>query len=226
MLNSLINFFKYPVAILSLLWVVELGRIFFNMLISMIEKQEQYDSFFIGMGIYLLMWFILFRNKIGRWFAVLEHELTHTIFAFLSFNKILELRAHFRGGYMVYHGGKSKGNWLITISPYFFPTLAIVVIGLIHLASPQYYSVLIGLLGYSFVHHIHNTIVSIHPRQIDLQQVGYFFSFLFLPSANLAMMIIILSQIPNDSIYLQTAIDYLYDVSLYYIDMVHHALKL
>lgn len=123
----------------SVLWVIELGRIFFNILITMVESSENYDNFFIGMGIYLLMWFILFRKKLGRWFAILEHELTHTIFAFLSFNKIVELRASIVGGHMAFLGGKSKGNWLITISPYFFPTMAILVIGLIHLASPQYY---------------------------------------------------------------------------------------
>lgn len=222
-LNRLINLTKYPVGVLFFLFLFELGRIFLDIALSILQNQDAYGHFFIGMGCYLLMWFVLFRNKLGRLFTTLEHEITHSIFALLTFHKIKEIRAHFHyGGYILFSGG--KGNWLMLIAPYFFSTLGVIVIGLIHLSSPEYYPVLVVLLGYSFLHHIHNTIVAIHPRQTDLQQVGFFFSFLFLPGANLLMLIVLLTQIPEDQIHLHTAMGYLYDLSDYYLHQVQQLL--
>lgn len=184
----------------------------------MIEDFKIYQNFFIGMGAYFIIWFVLFRNRIGRLLLIFEHEITHTLFALLSLNKIIEIRAHMVGGYMTYRGtkGKRNGNWLIDVSPYFFSTLGVIVIGIIHISSPKYYPILMGVLGYTLVHHVYNVVISFHPKQTDIIEVGLPFSFLFLPSANLAMIIIILTQIPDDSIYLQTVIDYLYDSVIYY----------
>ena len=218
MVNSIINLFKYPVAIVSFLLFLELGTVFFKITFSMIEDFKIYQNFFIGMGAYFIIWFVLFRNRIGRLLLIFEHEITHTLFALLSLNKIIEIRAHMIGGYMTYRGtkGKRNGNWLIDVSPYFFSTLGVIVIGIIHISSPKYYPILMGVLGYTLVHHVYNVVISFHPKQTDIIEVGLPFSFLFLPSANLAMIIIILTQIPDDSIYLQTVIDYLYDSVIYY----------
>ena len=51
---------------------------------------------------------------------ILAHELTHTFFALLTFHKVVHIHLNMdeSGGAM---GFKGKGNWLITISPYFFP---------------------------------------------------------------------------------------------------------
>ncbi|SFV61778.1 hypothetical protein MNB_SV-12-942 [hydrothermal vent metagenome] len=218
MVNSIINLFKYPVAIISFLLFLELGTVLFKITFSMIEDFKIYQNFFIGMGAYFIIWFVLFRNRIGRLLLIFEHEITHTLFALLSLNKIIEIRAHMVGGYMTYRGtkGKRNGNWLIDVSPYFFSTLGVIVIGIIHISSPKYYPILMGVLGYTLVHHVYNVVISFHPKQTDIIEVGLPFSFLFLPSANLAMIIIILTQIPDDSIYLQTVIDYLYDSVIYY----------
>ncbi|NEW60932.1 hypothetical protein GSY74_06510 [Sulfurovum sp. bin170] len=227
MVNSIINIFKYPVAILSFLLFLELGTVFFKITYSMIEDFVVYQNFFIGMGAYFIIWFVLFRNRIGRLLLILEHEITHTIFALISFNKIIEIRAHMVGGYMRYMGteGRRQGNWLIDVSPYFFSTLGVAVIGIIHISSPTYYPILMGILGYTLVHHVYNVIISFHPRQSDIVEVGLPFSFLFLPSANLAMIIIMLTQIPGDKIYLGTVIDYLYDSATYYGDFLLSLLK-
>lgn len=153
----------------------------------------------------------------GRLLVVFEHEITHTIFALLSFNKIVSIGAHTHlGGFMTFMGGKTKGNWLIDVSPYFFSTLGMIVIGLIHISNPRYYPILMGVMGYAVVHHIYNVTTTFHPKQTDIISAGLPFSILFLPSANLMMLIAMLTQIPNDSIELQPAIDYLYYSITYY----------
>jgi len=210
MLNSTINLFKYPVAILFFLLSLELGMILLGIIYSMSEHFDRYSNFFVGMGIYAIMWFIIFRNRVGSMIAIMEHEFTHALFAVLSLNRLIALRVSIVDGVVYYAGGKSGGNWLITISPYFFSTIGVIIIGLIHLANSSYYPVLIGSLGYILVHHIHNTLRAFDTRQSDIQKVGLPFAILFLPSANLAMIIVLLSQIPNDSIHLSTILDYLY----------------
>jgi hypothetical protein len=77
-----------------------------------------------------------------------------------------------------------------------------------------------GVVGYTLVHHIYNVTVTLHPKQSDITEVGLPFSILFLPSANLMMIIVMLTQIPNDSIYLQPVIDYLYYSLTFYGDFI------
>ena len=216
MINRLINLLKYPLGIISLLFIFELIRIFFNIMHEFISHFDQYQNFFIGIGLYFVLWFILFPKKFLHWFSILEHELAHTIFALLTFHKIHGVCALNRyGGFMIYGGG--KGNWLINLAPYFFSTFGFVTIGLIHLSNPRYYPFLVGLLGYVFFHHIHNTFKTARPYQSDLKKSGLLFSYVFLPSANLLMLILLLTQVPNDQIDFQNVLGYLYDLSDYYI---------
>ena len=124
----------------------------------------------------------------------LEHELTHMLFALLTFHPPVSLDVNQnKGGYFAFKG---KGNWLIAIAPYFFPTFGFVVM----LASiayivmgekipDMYWSVLGVMVGY----HLASTILEIHPKQTDFKVAGYLFTLLFLPGANLIIYGILLS---------------------------------
>ncbi len=50
---------------------------------------------FWGMGAYIVIWQVLFKNIGNGWFATLEHELTHIIFAIVTFHKITDIRVSF-----------------------------------------------------------------------------------------------------------------------------------
>ncbi len=193
----------------------ELLKIFWDIVQTIVEHQKEYDYFFIGMAIYLLMWFVLFRRRFGRLFMIVEHEVIHALFALLTFNRVIEIKANILRGHMMHLSG---GNWLLTTAPYFFSLLGVIIIGLIHIASPLYYTVLTGLLGYVVAHHLHTLSVMLSPNQPDIKEVGYPFALLFLPGANLLMLIVLLTQIPYDSIYLTPVIDYLYDLIIYYFE--------
>ena len=211
LVNKGINILKYPIAVLALLLSVELFHILYSVVISIYTNPLFYKYFFIGMGIYLLFWLIFF-NKNSYWFLTVEHELTHIIFALLTFHKVIDFQASsWRGGYTMFLG---NGNWLIFIAPYFFPTFSMIIILFIYFSQPQFYPLLVALLGYSMVYHVHSTYIETSFHQPDIQEVGLPFAFMFLPSANLFAMIGILSAIPNDGIDFFGIIQYLYDYGI------------
>ena len=210
LLNKGINLLKYPIALILALLTFEL----FNMLYEIIEiiyhQQTFYKYLFIGIGTYFTLWIIIFNNDNGNWFLTIEHELTHTLFALLTFHKIVDFKAtDSLGGHMQF-SGIGGGNWLITIAPYFFPTFSMIIIGFIYLSQSQYYPILIALLGYSIVYHMHSTYIETSSQQPDIQEVGLIFSFLFLPAANLFALIGILAAIPNDQVDFMRISEHLY----------------
>jgi len=212
--NRLIDLLKYPIAIALLLSTPFLIPKLYDIIQIMIRYKEHYYPMLWGMGAYIVVWQVLFRN-IGRgWFSTLEHEFTHIIFALATFHKITDLRASFgRGGHMNY-SGVGGGNWLITISPYFFPTFSALVLGLMSLSKYQFNSFLLGALGFSIIYHIHSTYTETGYYQSDLKEVGFGYVWLFLPSANLLALVMVLALIPNDRIYLRVVMSRFYDYCL------------
>ncbi len=142
--------------------------------------------FGIGFALMVACWIFLIRRK-DSVAATLEHEITHALFAVLTFHRVVNIEASWGngGGSMAFKG---KGNWLITIAPYFFPTLALAIVltGVVVSAfSGQQVSWLALALGIAVGYHFLAVIFEIHKEQTDLQKVGWLFSFLFIPGANL-----------------------------------------
>lgn len=199
LLNQLINLSKWPMALLMLLMLLPSLEQFKKVISYMFQHDNQYRPITYGALAYLLAsWFILNKSRMGAWFSTLEHELTHALFAVLSLNRVtgLNVTSH-AGGHMSYQG---YPNWLITISPYFVPTLSLFILGLIWLAKTSYSPLLLGLLGASIVYHLQSTWRETHHQQTDLKQVGWTFCWLFLPGANVIMWLFILLALPNDGL--------------------------
>ncbi len=191
----------------------ELSIILYEITETIYTHQTFYKHLFIGMGSYIFLWIFIFSNIRGNWFLTIEHELTHTIFALLTFHKIVDFKASDSwGGYMQFSGA-GRGNWLITIAPYFFPTFSMIVILFIYLSQPKYHYILVGILGYSIIYHIHSTWNETSLKQPDIQEVGLPFALLFLPSANLLALIGILSAIPYDGINFSDILNRIYQYS-------------
>ena len=94
------------------------------------------------------------------------------------------------GGHVRYVG---RGNWLIAIAPYFFPTLTLLVIVVLSLLPPEHLAVGAGVLGASVAHHVLSTWAETHRHQTDLRETGWLWCFLFLPSINAFVLGIVLS---------------------------------
>jgi len=216
--NRLIDFLKYPIAFVLFISLPFLVPKLFEIIQIIIRHKEEYYPLFIGMGVYIVIWQIIFKNIGNGWFATLEHELTHILFALATFHKITDLKASFTGSGHMNYSGVGGGNWLITISPYFFPTFSSLVLGLMYLSKNQFNIFFLGLLGFSMIYHIHSTYRETHYGQSDLKKVGFLYAWIFLPSANIVAFIMLFALIPNDRIYLEIVMNKFYEYHLSYIN--------
>ena len=183
-INFLLALLKWPCAIAALFLILPAFKtdlmILYNGLTLDVLKW-----FFLPLVMVIIVW-LLIPGLGGSFLSILEHETTHMLFAILTFHspQDINVKRGF-GGNFIYTG---RGNWLISIAPYFFPTSAALVIGAGWLYAflgqipPDSYWLILGLMtGY----HLISTLDEIHLGQTDFKVAGYLFSLLFLPGANL-----------------------------------------
>ncbi len=183
--DRIVNLLKWPVGLLNLGLLPGVAIGFFEVLQRVLNNPQPIVFFGAGFLLYYVAWLLFFRRRVaGSLFSTFEHELTHAIFAWLTLHRVQGLKATWNnGGVMTFKG---KGNWLIYLAPYFFPTLTVpIVIYLlvVHGAAPQWVDI---LLGATLAYHITSTWRETHRGQTDLKKVGFIFAYLFLPTANLA----------------------------------------
>lgn len=192
MINLILKIIKWPIALLMLFLIVPAT-------LSLVYVVSNYTSMhvFLWFGlpcVFMCIAWLFMPNMSGSFLAIMEHELTHMLFALLTFHKPVGLDvSQDRGGSFKFKG---PGNWLIALAPYFFPTFAFVVmlasLAYIYLNQqlPDVYWSVFGLMvGY----HLASTILETHPKQTDFKAAGVFFSFLFLPGMNLIVYGILIS---------------------------------
>jgi len=180
LIDKIINLFKWPVAILA---VINLPYLCTEMvkLMSFGLKPSMWP-FWVGMIGYIVLWRLIFSGRgWGSSLPTLIHECIHALFAIITLHRVVDLRVRWNsGGHVSYVGG--PGNWLITISPYFFPLALLVAMGvsaIVHMAEINRLLLLGAVFGFEIVY----TWREIHPQQTDLHKVGFVFAFAFLPSA-------------------------------------------
>jgi hypothetical protein len=207
-INALVNALKWPIAAAALLFLPGALTSMRPALDMLIEVPEHALPFILGFAGYVVGWWLLFRKRSwGSAFSTLEHELTHALFAVLTFHRVKSIRTTWRqGGVMQFEGG---GNWLITIAPYFVPTLSLVVMAVMFFlddGGPHWLH--IGL-GATVSYHATSTWIETHREQTDLQEVGFLFAFLFLPAANVLsyglIMAVVVGGWPAGSGYMDAA---------------------
>jgi len=167
----------------------------FFLLISVPALLQSYNYFdfqtikfysFVGGAVLYLITMLLAGYNISRTMQIISHELTHTMFAYLTFHDAGRIRINpdDSGGEMVVKGG---GNWLITLAPYFFPLFSFLYMllmpGLV-IASDEHFLVY-GIFGYFFGYYWGTVLSQVHPQQTDIIKEGYLFSAIFIVGANL-----------------------------------------
>lgn len=198
LLNRFISLCKWPLAVILLLLFPTLLQQLWAVIQHIATHVQHYQWLLVGAGLYGVLWFLGLRHStMMRWFSTLEHELTHALVAILTLNRVTGLNATHNGGVMQFQG---FGNWLITLAPYFIPTLSLVVLGLMNLAKATYYPMLFAVMGFSMAYHLQSTWHELHDQQPDLKQAGWLFCWLFLPAANVVMALVLLTALPNDTL--------------------------
>lgn len=182
--DRFLNALKWPVALVAVLLLPAIGVVGWRLLARVVAEPGPMLPFFAGLGLFAALWWLLLRRRgWGGFVETFEHELVHVVFALLTFHPVVGFKVTQRdGGEMRYRG---EGNWLITISPYFFPTLCVatgIVLAFVPARSLPWWN---GLLGAGFGFHLVSIFREAHREQPDLRRAGWLFTLLFLPAANL-----------------------------------------
>ncbi len=183
MINSFINIIKWPVA-LFMMWSLPASLLLlWNFITTQQYSIQNIPPILIGLVGYFFLWLLIFkRPELGSYLTTLEHECTHALFAILTGHSIKGMRVtSHNGGTVLYEG--AGGNWLITIAPYFFPTITVMLLS-VRLFIEQNYWLEVAIGG-SIAFHITSSYLETHGAQTDLQRVGKFFSVCFLPTTNI-----------------------------------------
>lgn len=181
-MDRTLSFFKWPFALFMLWSTPASAWLLWDFFAGLTYSFDSFPPMLIGFAGYLLLWLLIFRRQeLGSYVSTLEHEVTHAIFALLTGHKVTRLRVTaFEGGEVVYSG---KGNWLIIIAPYFFPTVTVLLLFVRPFVPQNVWFE--GAVGASVAFHLGSSWHETHRGQSDLKKAGWFFTICFLPAANL-----------------------------------------
>ena len=195
--STLNDVVKWPLAIILLYFSQDIFYSFLKSFQLLLTPQS--ITFLIGA--FFLGFTLNYRSKAER-FLTFEHELAHAIFCFLTFksNISIDMNPPEEGvaGMCRYSGGS---NWLITLAPYFFPTLTVFISCLYLLPFPFIFPLLDVCVGYSIAYHLKTNYVEfsnaiLSKRETsDLVKVGKLYSSIIIPIFNLIVFSIIFGVI-------------------------------
>ena len=185
----LFDLLKWPLAMIVVVLTPAGGLAFWDLLVEAWGRDIWLSPFGIGFIVTAIVWLLFGQVPIFRFWSTMEHELTHALFALLTLVRVIELRS--TDGTLessndsVGHVHLGESNWLITVSPYFFPTAAAFVLAATWALASEPTNLAHGLFGAAIAYNIVSTWQETHRYQFDLGSVGIGFSCIFLPGANL-----------------------------------------
>lgn len=125
------------------------------------------------------------------WIYVFGHELTHVLWVWLFGGSVKKFKASADGGHVLV----DKTNFLIALSPYFFPLYAILVV-LIFLGGhliwnwTEFFVWFHLLIGAAYAFHITLNAHVLRTQQSDITSQGYFFSAVVIFLGNVLVLLI------------------------------------
>jgi Peptidase M50B-like len=189
--DKTINLLKWPTAIFFLFLLPGSIFAFKDIGVGFYKNYKLMIPFLTGFGGYWAVWYFILSSRLfGSSLSTLEHELTHGFFALLTGHKVWGIRTSWNSGGKINYS--PPGNWLITIAPYFFPTISFIIMAILMIFLPMG-RIASMIFGISISYHITSTMRETHLEQTDLQKAGYLFSLVFLPAANILSYGILLS---------------------------------
>jgi len=157
-------------------------------------QSAQLLAFAVGAVLWLALFFFC-RCRAMVWCYVAGHELTHALFVLLFRGKVTRIHITSEGGHIL----TNRNNFLISLSPYFFPFYAAAAILVWIVAqwvwrdSVEFNPLwLYGLVGFTWSFHLSFTLWMIRLEQSDVDQNGRLFSFSLIFLANLLLICLLL----------------------------------
>ena len=144
-------------------------------------------------GIGIIAFFILSRlfNKNLKWFATFSHELTHTIVSLLLFRKIHSFSAGMGYG-EIYTSGNERTLVFVDLAPYCLPIFTYLLLSIRMMLAKDmlmYYDIIIG---FSIGFHLYCFRTQTGSYQTDINKHPLIFSYLYISTALLFNLIVIL----------------------------------
>lgn len=141
-----------------------------------------------GAACWLVIYWLLPKPM---WLYVFGHELTHAIWVWLFGGSVKKFKATAEGGHVIV----DKTNFLIALSPYFFPfyaVLVVVVFGVGHLiwGWKNFFVWFHLCVGAAYAFHITLTAQVLKTRQSDITSQGYLFSAVVIFLGNVLVLLI------------------------------------
>lgn len=160
-------------------------------LLNIFRRFSVYDarwlSFLAGAVLFFPVWFIGRTVLVNTWdyLTTFEHEMTHLIVGLFFLKMPVSFRVSARhGGEVKSVGFGSTGQTWVTLAPYFFPTVALVLLVVAYFAELRP-GVFLALLGWSAAFHLITNWAETSFRQPDLKKAGVVKTLLILPVMNL-----------------------------------------
>lgn len=147
--------------------------------------------FIAGLFAYLLLLGI-FQQPIRTY--IFGHELTHVLWVWLFGGRVKGFKAAARGGEV----RTTRSNFLIFLSPYFFPLYSALAIGIYLLLGlfwdlpPAALNYLSFALGFTWTFHLTLTVYVILQGQPDIWAAGRVFSFPFIYLVNVVILALLI----------------------------------
>ena len=167
------KFIKIFFFIISPLGIFAFGLQIYHSLSSASFISTEYTMTVYGFFAGSILWLVL--GRFLQFFHVLEHELTHLLFGILFLRKPKAISASDQGGCTELYGG----NFIITLAPYFFPTLSFLLLIFFPFLDERFYNYFFIALGCFTGYHFISNIQEFKFSQPDIQEAGIIFSPIF-----------------------------------------------
>lgn len=137
--------------------------------IQLISFADVYQKvFLIALGSSVVLSHLFVRTH--GYLAVLIHELTHNLWGVLTFNKPIALNVEAnKGGQFAFQG---RHNVMSVLSPYFFPTIAVILFPFYFILATSGAVIFFGMLGAALGLSFSISIRQCKPHQPDLHVYG------------------------------------------------------
>lgn len=141
-----------------------------------------------GAACWVVVYFLLPKPM---WFYVFGHELTHALWVWVFGGSVKKFKASSSGGHVVVN----KTNFLIALSPYFFPLYAVLVVAVFavgHLIW-NWKNLFVWfhlLVGVAYAFHVTLTAYALKTQQSDITSQGCLFSGVVIFLGNILVLLI------------------------------------
>ncbi len=163
--------------------------------LSSLKIIEGFELIFLaGFLSYVIIHIFLIRP---RFLSTLAHEMTHIVWGLLFRAKIRDMRVKRGGGFV----NLSKSNFIIRLSPYFFPLFTFIAVLLAFLVKPSYLPYVYFSIGFTLALHLSATLGSLKSRQPDIYKTGIVFAIPVVFILNLVILVLLLNFISPQNIH-------------------------